>query len=95
MKLLLSILAIIFIQPSFSEENKEKFCVVDTKTEKSFLKTIEKCKEGDGLALGFSRGGVDMFNFTNSVARACKIDTVQISYLGGVCIYRGELREAR
>lgn len=95
MKFLLSILAIIFIQPAFSEESNEKFCVVDTKTEKSFLKTIEKCKEGDVLALGFSRGGVDMFNFSNSFARACKIDTVKISYLGGVCIYRGNLRETR
>ena len=42
MKLLLSILAIIFIQPSFSEENNEKFCVVDTKTEKIILKNYRK-----------------------------------------------------
>ena len=95
MKYLLSILAFVFIQPTFAEENDEKFCVVDTKKERTFLETIAKCEEGDILALGFSKGGVDMFNFTNSIARACKVDTVQISYLGGVCVYRGYLREAR
>ena len=40
MKYLLSMLAFVFIQPTFAEENDEKFCVVDTKKEKTFLKTI-------------------------------------------------------
>ena len=95
MKKLLILSIFIFTQLSFADEDNQKFCVVDTKSEKSFMKTIQKCKEGDVLALGFSRGGVDMFNFTNSVAKACKIDTVKISYLGGVREYRGSLREAR
>ena len=97
MKFLLSILTIIFIQPGFSEDNEEMFCVVDYKNDETFLETIDKCKKGDVLAFGFSRGPVskDTYNFTKKIAQACIIDTVQISDFRALCIYRGQLRKER
>ena len=66
-------------------------------SDETFLETIDKCKKGDVLAFGFSRGPVskDTYNFTKKIAQACIIDTVQISDFRALCIYRGQLRKER
>ena len=92
MKYLLVISGIILIQPIFSNENN-LHCFVDN----TFTKTIEKCKEGDILALTFSNKLrlPDYSAFAVNVARACKLDTITIHTYGGVCEYLGYLRDKR
>ena len=96
MKYILVISGIIFIQPIFSNEN-DLHCFVDNTNDNTFTKTIEKCKEGDILALTFSNKLrlPDYSAFAVNVARACKLDTIKIHTYGGVCEYLGYLRDKR
>ncbi len=87
MKKLLILSTFIFTQLSFADESKNNFCFVDNTNDNTFTKTIEKCKEGDILALTFSNQLrlPDYSAFAVNVARSCKIDTIKIHTYGGVC----------
>jgi|TARA_B100000315_G_scaffold220587_1_gene223395 hypothetical protein len=84
-----------FSGATFAEDDDKKVCKVNVKKTKTYEADLKKCAKDDILSIAFKAGGIEMFAFTNAVARACVMDTVRVSNLGGLCIYRGSLRTVR
>ena len=95
MKKLSSLTLLLFVSTlAFGEENEGKVCAVHTKSTKTYENDLKECVKGDVLSFDFYKTS-STFVHTDLAARACELETVRFSMRGGICVYRGSLREIR